>query len=523
MDNKLILAMTLSTATFFVFQYFNQKKPGISQSSAEIVAAGQSYRVPTAEELQRPLNKEIDFIDTKVTQKEVRTSIDTELCHFEFSNYGGVLSSLVFKKRIGKDQVPLHSMVPKDFFHREEGSFLLALGEKTPYFYETHEPRKVDGGHEISFHVTIKDWVLRKTYRIYDHTYRVDLTLSFEPKGSSPTPLQPRIFLPAPFVAELETDKINGISYDPTAEKIRITTNEQELGDAWKMPEIFGAEDRYFLHTLIGDESHFTQRGYYRKMGNGKLYTILEGPEIIGKHSTELTFYLGPKDIEDLQIVEPRLEGVLNFGWTSWLCKVLLKLLAFLYSYLGNWGWAIIALTILIKIPMLPLTLKSAEVMEKYQKVQPQIARIRQKWRHDMQKMQTEILTFHKEHNLSPAGQLIGCLPMLIDIPIMIALWTVLGNYMDLYQAPFVGWIVDLSSKDPYYILPLFMGASMIWQQRLAPVGDEKQRVVMLFVSLLATAVFANFAAGLVLYWLTKNIITVGETYLRKVLMVRRG
>ena len=157
--------------------------------------------------------------------------------------------------------------------------------------------------------------------------------------------------------------------------------------------------------------------------------------------------------------------------------------------------------------------------MERYKKYQPQINRIRQKYRGNVQEQQAELMRFHKEHNLSPAGQLVGCLPLLIDIPIMFALNRLLYSYIGLYQAPFFGWVVDLSSKDPYYVLSILMGISMLWQQHISPMSDSKQKVMMLFISVIVTFFFANFAAGLVLYWLTKNVMTVGETYLRKAVM----
>lgn len=138
------------------------------------------------------------------------------------------------------------------------------------------------------------------------------------------------------------------------------------------------------------------------------------------------------------------------------------------------------------------------------------------KYRHDLSLQHTELMKFYKDHNLSPTTQFLGCLPLLIQMPILFALYRVLNNYLDLYQAPFIGWITDLSSKDPYYVLPILMGLSMLWQQHMTKVADEKQRVMMMFMSIFMTVMFANFPAGLVLYWLMNNIWTIGEDYLRK-------
>jgi YidC/Oxa1 family membrane protein insertase len=214
--------------------------------------------------------------------------------------------------------------------------------------------------------------------------------------------------------------------------------------------------------------------------------------------------------------VDDRLDGLMSFGWLSFVCKLLLKLLEWLFGYFGNYGLAILVMGLLLRFPLIPLSVYSRRKMEIYQKFQPTIAKIRQKYRHDVKMQHEELMRFHQEHNLSAATPIMGCLPMLIQLPILFALFRVLGNYLDLYNAPFYGWILDLSSKDPYYVLPILMGASMMWQQWLTPTTDEKQRVIMMFMTLVFTVFFAKAAAGLVLYWLVNNVVTIGEDYLRR-------
>jgi YidC/Oxa1 family membrane protein insertase len=154
--------------------------------------------------------------------------------------------------------------------------------------------------------------------------------------------------------------------------------------------------------------------------------------------------------------------------------------------------------------------------MEEYQQYQPTINKIRAKYRQDWQKQQEELMRFYQEHNVSPVMHMVGCLPLLIQMPILLALYRVLHNYLDLYQAPFMGWIVDLSVKDPYYVLPILMGIAMLWQQSMSPVKDDKMRVAMMFMPVVMVVVFLNFPSGLVLYWLVNNVLTIGEDYIRK-------
>lgn len=519
MDKKLLVAMLLSLATVMALQYFQKDSgPVAAQAGMLIDQKHPGFRVPSPDEmLAAKLSSEVDFIDQKITQQEQLVSVTTDLATYEFSTYGGALASVVYNQRLGKGGAPLRTVQHKDFFHRDETCFLLALQEQTPFYYKLDAQRDEGTFHELVYSAESNNWVITKTYRVYTKTYQIDLALSFAPKGSAASPLQARLFFPAPYLAELGDDKITGFAYDAASQSIETgdTTMQSK-----RYKDIFGSEDRYFAHTMVADSDAFVRYAYYKfnesKSSAHAQDAVLSSDPITEKTTYNLAFYVGPKDIHDLALVDARLEGLLNFGWLSWLCKWLLQLLEWLYAFIGNYGLAIMVLTFLIKLPLVPLSIKSARTMEEYQKYQPQINHLRQKYRHDLKQQQEAIMQFHRERNISPAAPMMGCLPLIIDLPIMFALYKVLGNYMDLYMAPFVGWIVDLSSKDPYYVLPVLMGVSMVWQQRLSPIGDDRQKVMMYVMAIVMTMVFSNFAAGLVLYWLTKNVLTVGETYLRR-------
>lgn len=508
-DRKFFITLLLTTATFVALQFLFFKDQPKEQPATD-VASGQAFKVPTVEELQKPLNREVDFIDTKISKEEQIISVETDDLSCEFTNFGGAISKLAFKKYLGKNKTPLRVVQHQDIFHKEEAAFLVALGEKTPYIYEFVSTNKTDFGTQVILQATTSDAKIKKIFVIPNNGYKIGLQINVE----CTKPSQLRLFVPAPLSGEILNDTQSGISYNSSTQTLNVITQSQEA-DAWKTPELFGTNSRYFVNALISDKDHFAIRGYFKRADN-RLHTILESQEITQNAIYNLEFYCGPKEISTLSAADTRLEGVLNFGWLSWICKLILKILEWLYSFAKNWGLAIILFTILVKIPLLPLTLKSSAIMENYQKYQPTINRIRQKYRHDLQLQHAEIMKFHKEHNLSPATPMIGCLPLLIDMPIMIALWRVLGDYIGLYGAPFCLWISDLSVRDPYFVMPVLMGATMLWQQMLAPMIDGKQKVMMIFITLFMTVVFANFAAGLVLYWLTKNILTIGETFLRK-------
>ena len=519
MNKRLFFVLLMSTATVFLVQFFTNKNK--VQQGIEKIQPGQSYKIPTKEEILKPLNREINFSEKKIVAKEVLSEVDTKLCKVVFTNFGAVLDSIEYKKRPGKENVPLKTVHHKDFFHREDGCFLLALQEKTPYFYKPVSQDDFDDKVEVKYQAETSDWVINKTYSIYKDKYKFDLDIEFTSKHGKASPIQSRLFVPAPFVSEIPKDSSNGFAFNIKKNSIKIIPQRELLESAWLTPQMFGCEDRYFANSLIGDKEHFVQRAYYKNSGDKRLISIFEGVSVEKNKKYSLSFYVGPKDMEDMNLVDPRLEGLLNFGLLSWICKLLLKFLGILYGYVHNYGFAIILLTLLIKLPLLPITMKTSAMTEKYQKLQPQINRIREKYKGDSQTMHAEIMRFHKERKISPATQMVGCLPLLIDLPIIWSLYRVLGNYMDLYNAPFMLWITDLSAKDPYYILPVLMGVTMFWQQKMAPVADGKQKVIMIFTTIFVTAIFSNLAAGLVLYWLSKNLLTVGETYLRKALRIK--
>jgi len=518
MNRRILVALSLSLVTVFAIQYFMKKPQPVGPGGkveAGGVRSGQVYSVPVQQSWHKEPQTEIDFLDSDLEKvEEAIVKVETPLYKTSFSTFGGVLKEMAFKKHIGKDKLPIRTIATDTREFREEGCFLLAFENKTPYIYKMVSHEKKDGFQEVVYETKKGDWVVRKSYRLYDDNYKIDLIFDFVPTKENAAPLSPRLFVPSPYVPEVEKNETNGVTTQDGRTITKISSGN-ELGSVWGIPAMFGAEDKFFAHLMISDSQNFAQGGFYKRV-NKKLFSIIEGAELKKEKSFNLSFYIGPKLLQNLSAVDERLEGLLSFGWLSWFARLLLKLLEFLYRHIGNFGIAIIILTILLKLPFVPLSISSRRKMEQYQKFQPTINRIRAKYKNDLKTQQEEIMRFHKEHNLSPATPMIGCLPMLIQLPILFALYRVLNNYLSLYQAPLFLWIQDLSSRDPYYVLPILMGLTMFWQQRLSPVTDSKQRVMMMFMPIVVTAVFINFPAGLVLYWFTNNLLTVGEDLLRK-------
>jgi len=219
--------------------------------------------------------------------------------------------------------------------------------------------------------------------------------------------------------------------------------------------------------------------------------------------------YAGPKDYDRLKELNVGLEHIIDFGFFSILARPLFWILKLFYRFMGNYGWAIVLLTIVVRIPFIPLLSKGQKSMNKLKELQPRLNEIREKYKKDPQRMQKEMMEIYRKYKVNPMG---GCLPILLQIPVFFALYKVLMIAIELRGAPFMLWIRDLSAKDPYYILPIVMGITMVIQQKMTPTSvDPRQNKIMMFMPVIFTFLFLNFASGLVLYWLVNNILSIAQ------------
>jgi YidC/Oxa1 family membrane protein insertase len=222
--------------------------------------------------------------------------------------------------------------------------------------------------------------------------------------------------------------------------------------------------------------------------------------------------FVGPKEQERLKTLEaPGIALTVDYGWLTPVADPLFWLLTKIHSVVNNWGWAIILLTLLVKLIFLPLSAASYKSMAKMKKLQPRLQTLKERYGDDKQKFQQEMMKLYKTEKVNPAG---GCLPILVQIPVFIALYWVLLESVELRQANFMLWLEDLSLPDPYYVLPIIMGASMMAQQMLNPAPmDPLQKKIMTALPVVFTVFFLWFPAGLVLYWVVNNLLSIGQQY----------
>jgi YidC/Oxa1 family membrane protein insertase len=279
-----------------------------------------------------------------------------------------------------------------------------------------------------------------------------------------------------------------------------------------------GVDDHYFIATAVEPGQARLEYRPVTLSGPGTAtrqllsHTLRPTQPIQG-----LRYFVGPKEFDVLQAVDPEFTKAINFGMFRVFCVPLLNALKWLHSYVGNWGWAIIGLTILINLAIAPLRHKSVVSMRKMQALQPQLKAIQDHYAGlkvtdpARQKMNTEIMNLYREKGVNPAS---GCVPMLLTMPILFAFYSLLSQAIELRGAEFGLWITDLSEHDPYYVTPVLMAISMFWQQKITPsTADPAQQKIMMMMPLMFGVMFLWVPSGLVLYWFVGNLWAIGQQY----------
>lgn len=271
----------------------------------------------------------------------------------------------------------------------------------------------------------------------------------------------------------------------------------------------------YFVSAWIPNQD--AENNLYTRTGNGVGTIGYRGPVTQVAPNGEATIishlWTGPKDQPAMAQVANNFDLTVDYGWAWFIAKPLFWLLTFIQSIVSNWGLAIIGVTIVVKTMLYPLTKAQYTSMAKMRMLQPRIQEMRERFGDDRQRMSQEMMKLYKEEKVNPMG---GCLPILLQMPIFIALYWTFMEAVELRHAPFFGWIQDLSAQDPYYIFPLLMGGSMYLLQKMSPtpIADPVQQKVMNFMPVMFTVFFLWFPSGLVLYWLTSNLITIAQQWL---------
>jgi YidC/Oxa1 family membrane protein insertase len=270
----------------------------------------------------------------------------------------------------------------------------------------------------------------------------------------------------------------------------------------------------YFLGAMI-PEADEPQRYYTKTLSNARYVIGMISPPRTVAADAGTTFstrmFLGPKLQDEMKQVAPGLELTVDYGMLTVLAQPLFWLLKTIHNFVGNWGWAIVLVTVIIKLAFYKLSETSYKSMANMRKMAPRLQSLKERYGDDRQKLNQAMMELYKKEKINPLG---GCLPIVVQIPVFIALYWVLLESVELRQAPFMLWITDMSAPDPYYILPLLMGATMLIQQKLNPAPlDPIQAKVMMVLPVVFTVFFAFFPSGLVLYWVVNNALSITQQW----------
>jgi YidC/Oxa1 family membrane protein insertase len=284
-----------------------------------------------------------------------------------------------------------------------------------------------------------------------------------------------------------------------------------------------GIEDQYFTSMVLNHQALQPFRLDFTPLSVPQA----GDPNIVGKYVSysvrfqapqdQTRFFFGPLAFDDLRELDSELTRAIHFGMFSWLAVPLLNALKWVHGYIGNWGWSIVVLTILINLAMFPLRHRSVVSMRKMQEIQPQMKAIQDRYAKykitdpERQKMNTEVMELYKARGVNPAS---GCVPMLLTMPFLFAFYAMLSVAIEIRGAHFMGWITNLSAPDPYFVSPLIMGATMFWQQKMTPTTmDPAQAKIMMFMPIMFTFMSLSFPSGLVIYWSVSNVWGIGQQY----------
>lgn len=504
---EILLPFGLAVLTIWSLSYFWGPK---TVEDTALIRPGQEFNVMRSAQMCFPTNTEMDFYDQHLEQKSwTTTEVKGYHTDMMFSNGGAALTQISFVRDLAGVQGIITTLQSPMEHEHGKGALLVALQDMTPYnFVLVSQIQKEDAQHLV-YESSTKHAKITKEFIVSSKKYELGLVITVEPLVKDAV-LQPRIFIPGPFMTEIvDQEKVSGIVFNER-ESLKKLAPDATVDVAWASPKIVGVEDRYFIAALVSDKDNFTQRAYFKRNEGNRLTAILEGPKVTEKTTWNMSFYYGPKEAAQLYAVDKRLEDVMDYGWLAPISKFLIFLLTFIYSYIGNYGWAIIILTVSMRILLLPFVQKGKRNMRRSSELAQKLKHLEVKYKDDQEAFQQARMELYKKYGMSPVS---GCLPLLIQLPIFIGLNFALRNSIELYKAPFMLWIKDLSARDPYYVLPALIGISFFMAMS-ATSKDPRHKIAMFIAAMVIAGVTANLSAGLGLFIVVSSFLGVIENRL---------
>jgi YidC/Oxa1 family membrane protein insertase len=518
MDKKVFLAVSLCAGIFLLWQNVYLKPLSEKQRAWSQQQAVQSGAHQTETPAPAPAKSESSGSErtTQLKQGAAGSKISEPTIELGNTDYrvvvakkGGTVREVMIPNYKGQTTERLAALIG--------GQEQLELNTPSPEWqylsqlpYTVKARDKDESGHErLTLSYDDSNVSVLRTYVVRPEVYSTDADIDLKFKKQAPSYMFVDLRTARHVSKEVSENErrqvfLNKSGGQSTWMVEKIDSVEEDLGQGnW-----FGFSSRYFLNAVADRASTPRPQFQARPLENGEIaasfFYRVQGESV----RVPVRFYFGPKDLDILKAAGHRLETAVDFGWFTFFAYPMLKALKWFYGFLHNFGLAIILLTVLVKVLTYPLTLKSMKSMKEMQRIQPQIARLRERYKDDKERLNREMLQLMRANGYNPMS---GCLPMFIQMPIFIALYNVLYGAIDLYGQPFFGWIHDLSAKDPFYVTPILLALMMFLQQKMTPntAADPAQQRMMTLMPVIFGFMMLWLPSGLTLYMLVNSVVSV--------------
>jgi YidC/Oxa1 family membrane protein insertase len=544
MERRVLIAVVLSFVVLYAYQAIYPSTPPAKEAQ-KAAPSSQTSQAAAATKTSAPAGSNPPAVSapqgsrtplpptapapapTEASTPARELAVDTPYVHGVFTSRGGAMKSWQLKKYPDADGHPLEVVAghapsndPLPFTIAVDDPAISARLASAPFTVADESQPGTSGVWRATFeYADVSGLRVRKTF-VNDPSkpYVIDFTVSVTRNGQAvPASIEwgpalgsgvvpkSRTYNPAPQPIFFRAGKVTRVAQSKISQQ---ATQEGAFG-------FVGVDDHYFLTALVQPPESLKVQ--YAPVDVTNIPDAPEGAHYVSWSvrftspvARPLAYFVGPKDFDILAAIDRDLVRSIDFGVFAWLVVPLLRALKWINAYVGNFGWSVIILTILINIVMFPIRHKSVVSMRRMQEVQPEAKAIQDRYKHlkmsdpSRTKMNEELMALYKTRGVNPAS---GCVPMLLTLPVLYAFYAMLEVAIELRGAPWIWWVHDLSMKDPYYILPILMGVTMFVQQKMTPTTpDPTQQKMMMFMPVMLTAMFLWFASGLVLYYTVNNL-----------------
>lgn len=530
MDTQRIIAFVVLSFSLLLlwenWQEYNNPKPAVTAAAPGVPAGDSDVPAAPAQALK---TKPDGQVEGGQSRRGERARVVTDLITAEIDANGGDIRSLLLTHYRQDDDASQPLRLFEEGGNRDYFAQAGFIGgqlptHKTVFRLAPGEYRLQDGQNELQVVLSadVNGVRVERTYTFHRGSYVVDVATRIVNQGTAPVSGEPYYqFLRHGQAPEGESAFLytyTGPAIYTEEGKFQKATFEdiakgkqdhvKQARDGW----LALVQHHFFAAWLSPDPADTTERAFYtRSLGNGLYGAGVIKPKVAVNPGEEKTvsmrLYAGPQELEKIKTLAPGLDLVVDYGWLKVLAYPIFLALSWLHKLVQNWGAAIILLTVLIKLAFYPLSAASYKSMAKMRKLAPRLQHLKERYGDDRQKLHEQMMKIYQEEKINPLG---GCLPILIQIPVFIALYWALLGAVELRQAPFALWITDLSKPDPFYVLPIVMAITSYIQVKLSPASpDPVQQKIMMAMPLVFSVMFIFFPAGLVLYWLVNNVLSI--------------